>query len=153
MRVLRKHLIALFVPITVAYFAFLFLTANADRADSDKLDVLIVRGRLVDGSGKKPRQADVGIRGDRIAFVGDARKSNPSATRTIDATGLIVAPGFIDPHTHTLSDLSDEKRKGNEPYLLQGGTTYMTGNDGESGLDIGETVTKWDAKGNATNAL
>src|SRR5205823_628816 len=147
MRVLRKHLIALFVPITVAYFAFLFLTANADRADSDKLDVLIARGRLVDGSGKKPRKADVGIRGDRIVFVGDARKSHMEASRTIDATGLIVAPGFIDPHTHTLGDLTNDQSKSNQAYLLQGVTTVITGNDGGSVLNIGETLRKWDDQG------
>src|SRR6266581_4693552 len=122
-------------------------------ASAAQLDLLILHGKVVDGSGKKPRPADIGIRGDRIVFVGDARKSNPSATRTIDATGLIVAPGFIDPHTHTLSDLSDEKRKGNEPYLPQGVTTVITGNDGESALNIGETLRKWDAKGIGTNAI
>jgi len=153
MRVLRRNLIAFLVPITVAYFTFLFLTARADRADSDKLDLLIVHGRLVDGSGKKPRHADVGIRGNRIEFVGDAGKQNFTALRIIDAKGLVVAPGFIDPHTHTLSDLSDEKRKGNEPYLLQGVTTVITGNDGESALNIGETLRKWDAQGIGTNAI
>ncbi len=117
------------------------------------LDLLILHGKLVDGSGKKAHNTDIGIRGDRITFVGDARKSNLSATRTIDATGLVVAPGFIDPHTHTLSDLSDEKRKANEPYLLQGVTTVITGNDGESALNIGETLRKWDAQGIGTNAI
>src|SRR5215468_6310494 len=70
-------------------------------------DILIVHGKLVDGSGRKPRKADVAIRGDRIVFVGDARKANITAARTVDATGMIVAPGFIDGHTHTLGDLSN----------------------------------------------
>src|SRR3979411_1614656 len=52
-----------------------------------QLDLLILHGKLVDGSGKKPRTADVGIRGDRIAFVGDASKAHLTAKRTIDATG------------------------------------------------------------------
>ena len=119
----------------------------------DQVDLLIINGKLVDGSGKKPRPADVGIRGDRIVFVGDARKANLTAARTIDASGLIVAPGFIDPHTHTLGDLSDEKRKGNEAYLMQGVTTVVTGNDGESALNIGETLAKWDKQGIGTNAI
>src|SRR5207244_12724956 len=118
-----------------------------------KLDLLIVHGRLVDGSGKKPRQADVGIRGNRIVFVGDAGKQNFTALRIIDAKGLVVAPGFIDPHTHTLSDLSDEKRKGNEPYLLQGVTTVITGNDGGSALNIGEALRNWATQGIGTNAI
>jgi N-acyl-D-amino-acid deacylase len=121
-------------------------------ATAEQLDVLIIHGKLVDGSGKKPRTADVGIRGDRIVFVGDARKQNLTAARVIDATGLIVAPGFIDPHTHTLSDLLDSNRKTNEPYLMQGVTTVVTGNDGGSVINIGETLQKWDDQGIGTNA-
>jgi N-acyl-D-aspartate/D-glutamate deacylase len=65
---------------------------------------------------------------------------------------LVVAPGFIDPHTHTLGDLSDAKRKSNDAYLMQGVTTVITGNDGESALKIGDTLAKWDAQGIGTNA-
>src|SRR5712671_1588277 len=118
-----------------------------------QLDLLILHGTLVDGSGKKARTADVGIRGDRIVFVGDARKANLTAARVVDINGLVVAPGFIDPHTHTLGDLSDEKRRSNEAYLLQGVTTVVTGNDGGSALNIGETLSKWDRQGIGTNAI
>lgn len=117
-----------------------------------QVDLLIVHGQLVDGSGKRPRPADVGIRGDRIVFVGNAGKSHITASRTIDAAGLVVAPGFIDPHTHTLADLTDEKRKANEPFLLQGVTTVITGNDGGSVLDVGELLEKWQKQGIGTNA-
>src|SRR5205807_1163891 len=68
---------------------------SAQESSTTKLDLLILHGKLVDGSGQKPRKADVGIRGDRIVFVGDAGKSHVEAARTIDATGLMVAPGFI----------------------------------------------------------
>src|SRR5260221_11750173 len=81
--------------------------AQIDRAQ--KLDLLILHGTLVDGSGKKTRIADLGISGDRIVFVGNAVKAHVTASRTIDATGLIVAPGFIDPHTHTLGDLGSDQ--------------------------------------------
>lgn len=116
-------------------------------------DLLIVHGKLIDGSGRKARRADIGIRGDRIVFIGDAEKINATAGRTIDAHGLIVAPGFIDPHTHTLADLSDPKRKHNEAYLMQGVTTVITGNDGGSVLNIAETLSKWDQQGIGTNAI
>ncbi len=122
-------------------------------APAAQLDLLILHGKVVDGSGKKTRTADIGIHGDRIVFVGDAGKQTFTPLRIIDAKDLVVAPGFIDPHTHTLSDLSDEKRKGNEPYLLQGVTTVITGNDGESALNIGETLRKWDTQGIGTNAI
>ena len=119
---------------------------------AQQIDLLILHGRLVDGSGKKPRQADVGIRGDRIVFVGDARQAHVEGSRTIDATGLIVAPGFIDPHTHTLADLTNEQTKSNQAFLLQGVTTVITGNDGGSVLDIGELLAKWQQQGIGTNA-
>ena len=116
-------------------------------------DLLILHGKLVDGSGKKARTADVGIRGDRIVFVGDARKARVAATRTVDATGLIVAPGFIDPHTHTLGDLSNEQTKSNQAYLMQGVTTVVTGNDGNSAQNIGDTLLKWETQGIGTNGV
>ena len=122
--------------------------ANATR----QLDLLILHGKLVDGSGKKARAADVGISGDRIVFVGDAAKAHVTASRTIDATGLIVAPGFIDPHTHTLGDLTNDQSKSNQAYLMQGVTTVITGNDGGSVLNIGETLRKWDDQGIGTTA-
>src|SRR6266446_5645095 len=142
--------------IAIALFAlasFLYKTPYAQTVREQQLDFLILHGKLVDGSGRKPRTADVGIQGDRIVFVGDARKANLTAARIVDATGLVVAPGFIDPHTHTLGDLSDEKRKSNEAYLMQGVTTVVTGNDGGSATNIGETLHKWDEQGIGTNAI
>src|SRR5437773_4165186 len=142
--------------IAIALFAlasFLYKTPYAQTVREQRIDILILHGKLVDGSGRKPRTADVGIQGDRIVFVGDARKAKLTAARTIDATGLVVAPGFIDPHTHTLGDLSDEKRKSNEAYLMQGVTTVVTGNDGSSAQSIGETLSKWEQQGIGTNAI
>src|SRR5438128_7324036 len=168
-----RFAVALFVPVALVAFtthllpqAVLTSSSNFSSAGQGSqidrvqhVDLRILHGKLVDGSGNKPHTADVGIRGDRIVFVGDARYPHLAgvirieATRTLDATGLVVAPGFIDPHTHTLGDLSDEKRKGNEAYLMQGVTTVVTGNEGGSALNIGENLSKWDQQGIGTNAI
>lgn len=124
----------------------------AHRSQRLKVDILIKGGKVVDGSGGVPRVLDVGVRGDRIAFVGDAARSGVVGLHVIDAAGLVVAPGFIDPHTHTLEDLSDPKRKTNENYLMQGVTTVFTGNDGDSPLNIAETLQHWRGQGIGTNA-
>jgi N-acyl-D-aspartate/D-glutamate deacylase len=114
------------------------------------LDLVIRNGSVVDGSGSPAVHADIGIRGDRIVLI------EPHITRTskrsIDATGLVVTPGFIDPHTHTAADLSDPRRAHNEPYLTQGVTTVVTGNDGDSPTDIAATLAKWKQQGIGTNA-
>lgn len=72
------------------------------RAQPASYDLLIHGGRIVDGTGRAPYAGDVAVRNGRIAAVGSV--PNAPATRTIDATGLVVTPGFIDLHTH--SDLS-----------------------------------------------
>lgn len=121
-------------------------------AQERQADILIRGGTVVDGSGAAERRADVAVRGDRIVFVGDAARAGVKATRTIDATGLVVAPGFIDPHTHTLEDLSSPQRRGNVDYLMQGVTTVVTNNDGGGTLDIGKRLDAWAHDGIGTNA-
>jgi N-acyl-D-aspartate/D-glutamate deacylase len=106
----------------------------------------------VDGTGGAARRADVGVRGDRIVFVGDAARARVRATRTIDATGLVVAPGFIDPHTHTQEDLASPERKGNVNFLLQGVTTVVTNNDGHGPGDVAAMLGGWERDGIGTNA-
>ena len=117
-----------------------------------RVDILIRGGTVVDGSGAPRRRADVGVTGDRITFVGDAAASRVMAARTIDATGLIVAPGFIDPHTHTQADLSSPERHANLAYLMQGVTTVITNNDGGGSIEIGRTLDGWRKGGIGTNA-
>ena len=101
-----------------------------ENASPEHLDLLLLGGQVVDGSGSATRSKDVGIRGDRIVFLGNASREKVKSERTLDVHGLIVCPGFIDPHTHTLEDLSSPARHGNVNYLMQGVTTVVTGNDG-----------------------
>jgi len=101
-------------------------------AQSTDFDVLILGGRVVDGAGSGWYYADVGIRGDSIAAIGPL--AGRSAKLRIEAKGLIVAPGFIDIHTH--SRLGILERPAAENYLRQGVTTLIEGNDGSSPLPI-----------------
>jgi N-acyl-D-aspartate/D-glutamate deacylase len=129
-----------------------FLLTQRAAAQTQSVDVLLRGGTLVDGTGAPERRADVGVRGDRIVFVGDAARSGVQARRTIDVTGLVVTPGFIDPHTHTLEDLSAPARHGNDAYLMQGVTTVVTNNDGGGTTEIGRTLAAWARDGIGTNA-
>ena len=94
----------------------------------ERCDVLIRNGTVIDGSGGARYRADVAISGDRIAAVGDL--ATTAADVTIDAAGRIVAPGFIDAHTHddrlALSD------PGMTPKVSQGVTSVVVGNCGIS---------------------
>jgi N-acyl-D-amino-acid deacylase len=101
------------------------------------IDLLISGGTLYDGGSGSGRQADVGLTGDRIVFVGDATVAGIQARETLDATGLAVSPGFIDPHTHSLGDLTsdDPVRRQALNHLTQGVTTIFVGNDGDGQVD------------------
>ena len=144
---------AVTLAFVVALACAFAITARAAAAQATAADVLITNGTLYDGSGTPGRRADVALRADRIVFVGDAKSAGITAARTIHATGLIVAPGFIDPHTHTQSDLSNASRRANLDYIMQGVTTVATNNDGSGPVGIGALLTKWDSAGIGTNAL
>lgn len=105
-------------------------------------DILITGGRIIDGAGGPWFTGDVGIRGDRIAAVGTLGRAE--APVRIDARGLVVTPGFIDPHVHARERLFDLPAA--EGYLLQGLTTVVDGNDGSSPLPL----TPWFEKVAAT---
>lgn len=119
----------------------------------DTVDLLIRNGTLIDGTGSAARSADVAIRGDRIVFVGAADSRRIVATRTIDARGLTIAPGFIDPHSHTHGDLgsADRGRRQNAGSLMQGVTTVVTGNDGGGPVDVGADLTRLEGLQIGTN--
>ena len=92
------------------------------------LDVVIVGGMIVDGTGGSAKKADVGIAGDRIEVVGNL--SGVDARRIIRASGLTVSPGFIDTHTHSDGALLWDPQHANA--IKQGVTTEILGQDGLS---------------------
>ena len=95
-------------------------------------DIIISNGRVVDGSGNPWFLADIGIKDDRILKM--VTLDEEHAAQRITADGLVVTPGFIDPHTHALRGIFDVP--GAESALLQGVTTLTEGNDGASPFPI-----------------
>ena len=111
-------------------FALLFLTAALARAQ--EFDLVLRHARLIDGTGAPAVEGDIALRGDRIAAVG----TFPGTGRMeIDAAGRVVAPGFIDVHTHC-EDICEMPMA--ENFLRMGVTTFITGNCGTSKTDIAE---------------
>lgn len=98
---------------------------------AQKFDVLIKNGLVYDGLGNAPVKANIGINGDRITALG--KLTNVEATTTIDATGLAIAPGFIDLHAH-ISDLAQMPEA--ESALRQGVTLLLGGPDGEGPVNF-----------------
>src|SRR5690606_9629027 len=96
--------------------------AAQDLGHRQQADILIAGGTIYPG-GSEPYQGDVAVSGDRIIYAGADFPG--SAERTIDATGMIVAPGFIDTHTHVDDALSSEVPAARLllPFVTQGVTT------------------------------
>ena len=113
------------------------LLIGCEGAPPTNLDLLILGGLLVDGSGQESSQMNIGVQGDRIAWIGE---DGAQATDTLDATGLVVAPGFIDVHSHTVPALLERQRRMNEGVLRQGVTTVVGGPDGGFGPEMIMTV-------------
>src|SRR5262245_60559812 len=112
----------------------LSLPATADAqeraAHQDTWDVLIRGGQIVDGTGNPWFDGDVAIVGDRIVEVGKL-EGKATARRVLDAKGLIVAPGFIDIHSHSDMPLLEDGRA--QSKVRQGVTTEVLGEDSSAG--------------------
>jgi N-acyl-D-amino-acid deacylase len=96
-------------------------------------DILITNGKIIDGSGAPWYYADIGIKGDSIAAIGNL--ADAPATQRVDARGLVVAPGFIDIHSHGRRGIFSVPTA--ENYLREGVTTFVEGPDGSSPLPLG----------------
>lgn len=110
--------------------ALLLLLASLLAAQD--FDLLIRGGRIVDGTGNPSYAGDVGIRGGRISAIG--RLEGRTATRTIDASGLVVAPGFVDIHNHSDYTLLVD---GDAESMVRQGVTSMIFGEGGSAAPLG----------------
>lgn len=136
----------------------IFLMANwptSSRAQKvQKLDFLIKNAWVFDGESDDSVLLNIGIRENRIVYVGNKiMEENFVADRIIEAGGLFLAPGFIDPHTHYdyLLNSNDRTERANLPCISQGVTTVVLGNDGGGSYNIARLRNSFEEKGIGTN--
>lgn len=108
---------------------------------SQKYDLLISGGKIVDGSGNSWFYGDVGIKDGKVVDVG--KLSTGDATRVLDVNGLVVAPGFIDVHSHIEANDVKVPTAGN--FVYDGVTSVITGNCGSSNTDIARYFSRLDS--------
>ena len=101
-----------------------------------RFDVVIRGGTIVDGTGSRGSRNDLGIRGDRVAAIGNL--ADADTKRSVNATGRIVCPGFIDMHSHSDSSLLEDGLA--HSAARQGATTHVIGNCGSSPAPVGSPV-------------
>ena len=124
---------------------FLLIVTAGANSKAQTYDLVIRNGRIVDGTGKPAFLGDVAIKDGRIAAVGAVAGGGKSE---IDAKGLVVAPGFIDVHTHceNIAELPQA-----ENFVRMGVTTIITGNCGGSALDVGTFFKEIEKRGVSVN--
>jgi N-acyl-D-amino-acid deacylase len=115
-------------------------------ASRPRYDLVIAGGQIVDGTGAPRRRADLAIKGGKIAAIGTIPRTD--GAEVINASGLVVAPGFIDVHTHA-DEIADAPRA--ENFVRMGVTTIVAGNCGSSALDIPKALAGVEAAGVSVN--
>ncbi len=126
----------------------LVLPAAAPAVEAD----FVIRGAtLYDGSGSPGIVGDLAIKGERIVAVGTFEIAG--SPRILDGKGLVVAPGFIDLHTHSDNQLTQETLRANLNYLFQGVTTVVTGNCGSGPTDVARYFQTMEKGGIGSNAI
>ena len=137
----------------LALLGVLLAAAPLSAQEQGPFDILIKGGHVIDGSGNPWFAADVGIRGATIVAVG--KLTGATATRTIDAAGKLITPGFIDLHSHASQGLaSDDVRRRRAPNVVtQGVTTVVLNPDGGGPASIGDQKATLERLGIGLNAI
>ena len=137
------------IILAIGLVAILWACSPQQGNEQERYSVLIINGAVYDGSPAPARNTNIGISGERIVSM-DA-SPDAEASLIIDAAGMAVVPGFIDPHTHALDDLLDDDRKWNMNYRAQGVTTVFVGNDGRGIPDLEEKLAIMERQGIGSN--
>lgn len=136
----------------MSYFACL-LAASLFAADPIEADLVLRSGNIHEGGTGSSFVGDVAIKGDRIVAIKSGKLDVRAGAKEIDATGLIIAPGFIDLHSHSDGPILKSETKLNANFLTQGVTSVVTGNCGSGPVDVGAYYAKIDEHGAGTNIL
>jgi len=136
-----------FLPVGAVLLAVLV----ACTPDRPQADLLLAGGSVLDGTGSDAVNADIAVLGGRIVFVGDASVDGPPATDTLDVTGLVVTPGFIDMHSH--AELDSDHGRDARAFLFQGITSVALGMDGGGSAEVAERLADGEEDGIGVNAF
>lgn len=130
------------VRLLVALIACLIGSGAGRISRAEHFDLIIRNGKIIDGTTNPSYHSDLAVKQGRIAKI--ANTAADTSDRVIDARGMIVAPGFIDVHTHVEGSLLDNPEA--ENFVRMGVTTVVTGNCGGSSVEIADFLTKLQQK-------
>lgn len=135
------------------FSTFALLISSAFKVDANTLnaDILIQNGQVYIGDNSGAKSLNIAICQQTICSVAPPNTVPINAKHIIDAKGKIISPGFIDPHTHTLSELLSNDKNSNINYLTQGVTTVVNGNDGDGSVNIAALSKQLMSNGIGTN--
>ena len=135
---------------SIIFFSLLLSLTTITLAQTNTYDIILTNGQILDGSGSSPYPANLAISQNTIEYIGN---NESSADVTIDATGLYIAPGFIDLHTHADRQLTDNRLKNALNYLTQGVTLVVTGNCGGGTCDVTDYFNTLKTQGLGLNTI
>lgn len=116
------------------------------------IDIMITANTIYQGQNEDPISGVIGINEGKIVYIGEQLPANLHAKTTINATDMVVAPGFIDPHTHACNDFNDNNVPNlNQNYTTQGVSTVFCNVDGGGDTDVANTFTLYETQGIGTN--
>ena len=138
-------------PMHVGVLALAALTAACASESATVADLLLSGGSVLDGSGADAVDADVAVTVDRITFVGDAAAAGLQARDTLDVSGMLVTPGFIDMHSH--AELDQDYGRPGKAFLFQGVTSVASGIDGGGDAGVAAHLAEWARNGIGVNSF
>ncbi|MCA9014089.1 MAG: D-aminoacylase [Planctomycetaceae bacterium] len=133
---------------------FLLSFRPLDSASAQKpepFDLILKGGTIIDGTGQPGFTGDIAIKNDRIVQISPEIKG--TADQTIQCSGLMITPGFIDLHNHSDRQIVSPLTRANMNFITQGCTTIVTGNCGSGPVDTGEYYRQIDVSGSGTNVM